>query len=46
MRFAVKDTRELDKLLASIKRYGDSQTSVELGSYFEYKSPPPPCLSL
>lgn len=42
MRFAVKDTRELDKLLASIKRYGDSQTSVELGSYFEYKDVPLP----
>lgn len=37
LRFAVKDTRELDTLLASIKQYGDSQTSVELGSYFEQK---------
>ena len=42
MRFAVKDTRELDKLLASIKRYGDSQTSVELGAYFEQKDVPLP----
>ena len=37
LRFAVRDTRELDQLLASIKQYGDSQTSVELGSYFEQK---------
>ena len=30
--FAVKDTRELDALLAAIKQFGDSQTSVELGA--------------
>ena len=42
LRFALKDTRELDKLLAAIKQYGDSQTSVELGSYFERKDIPLP----
>ena len=42
LRFAVKDTLELDKLLAAIKRYGDSQTSVELSAYFEQKDVPLP----
>lgn len=42
LRFAVKDTRELDALLAAIKQYGDSQTSVELGAYFERKDIPLP----
>ena len=42
LRFAVQDTRELDKLLAAIKQYGDSQTSVELGAYFEEKDVPLP----
>ena len=58
LRFAVKDTLELDKLLlipagipphkaldkllASIKQFGDSQTSVELGAYFEQKDVPLP----
>lgn len=42
LRFAVKDTRELDVLLAAIKQYGDSQTSVELGAYFERKDIPLP----
>lgn len=42
LRFAVKDTRELDTLLASIKQYGDSQTSVELSAYFEQKDVPLP----
>lgn len=42
LRFAVADTRQLDRLLADIKQYGDSQTSVELGSYFEYKDVPLP----
>lgn len=37
LRFAVRGTRELDELLSSIKRYGDSQTSVELKTYFETK---------
>lgn len=42
LRFAVKDTRQLDQLLASIKQYGDSQTSVELETYFEHKDVPLP----
>ena len=42
LRFAVADTRQLDTLLASIKQYGDSQTSVELGAYFERKDVPLP----
>lgn len=42
LRFAVKDTHELEALLASIKQYGDSQTSVELGIYFERKDIPLP----
>lgn len=42
LRFAVKDTRRLDTLLAAIKQYGDSQTSVELGAYFERKDIPLP----
>lgn len=42
LRFAVKDTHELETLLASIKQYGDSQTSVELGIYFERKDIPLP----
>ena len=42
LRFAVQDPRELDKLLAAIKQYGDSQTSVELGAYFEEKDVPLP----
>ena len=42
LRFAVKDTRQLDTLLAAIKQFGDSQTSVELGAYFEQKDVPLP----
>ena len=42
LRFAVADTRELDQLLSSIKQYGDSQTSVELGVYFDQKNIPLP----
>lgn len=42
LRFAVADTRQLDRLLADIKQYGDSQTSVELGVYFEQKDIPLP----
>lgn len=37
LRFAVRGTRELDELLSDIKRYGDSQTSVQLKTYFETK---------
>ena len=40
LRFAVRGTRELDELLSSIKHYGDSQTSVELKTYFETKEIP------
>ena len=42
LRFAVRGTRELDELLSTIKRYGDSQTSVELKTYFESKDIPMP----
>ncbi len=42
LRFAVKDTHELDSLLSNIKQFGDSQTSVELDTYFEYKDAPLP----
>ena len=42
LRFAVADTRQLDTLLASIKQYGDSQTSVELGACFVRKAIPIP----
>ena len=42
LRFAVHGTRELDDLLTAIKRYGDSQTSVELKTYFETKEVPYP----
>lgn len=42
LRFAVKDTRELDALLSAIKQYGDSQTSVELSVCFEQKDVPLP----
>ena len=40
LRFAVRGTRELDELLSAIKHYGDSQTSVELKTYFETKELP------
>ena len=40
LRFAVRGTRELDELLSSIKHYGNSQTSVELKTYFETKEIP------
>lgn len=42
LRFEVKDTHELDNLLSNIKQFGDSQTSVELDTYFEYKDAPLP----
>lgn len=37
LRFAVRDTNELDELLGKIKMYGDSRTSVELKTYFDMK---------
>ena len=40
LRFAVRGTRELDELLSSVKHYGDSQTSIELRTYFETKKFP------
>ena len=40
LRFAVRGTQELDDLLSSIKHYGNSQTSVELKTYFETKEIP------
>ena len=42
LRFAVRDTHQLDQLLAAIKQYGDSQTSVELEACFERKEIPLP----
>lgn len=42
LRFAVQDTRELDGLLAGIKCYGDSQTAVQLSTYFDRKDLPLP----
>ena len=42
LRFAVRDTEELDRLLAAIKQYGNSQTSVELSTYFDVKDIPLP----
>lgn len=37
LRFAVRDTNDLDELLTKIKTYGDSRTSVELKTYFSTK---------
>jgi Lrp/AsnC family leucine-responsive transcriptional regulator len=42
LRFAVRDTNALDGLLAEIKRFGDSRTSVELKTYFRVKELPLP----
>ena len=42
LRFAVRGTKELDELLSAIKHYGDSQTSVELKTYFKTKEIPVP----
>jgi len=42
LRFAVRGTKELDELLSAIKHYGDSQTSVELKTYFKTKEIPIP----
>ena len=41
LQFAVRDTKELDALLAEIKTYGDSRTSVELKTLFDIKEIPP-----
>lgn len=40
--FAVRDTKELDALLACIKKYGNSHTAVELQTYFDSKEIPAP----
>ena len=40
--FAVRDTKELDRLLAGIKKFGNSQTAVELQNYFDHKEIPMP----
>ena len=37
-----RDTKELDALLAEIKTYGDSRTSVELKTLFDIKEIPLP----
>ncbi len=42
LRFAVSGTRELEPLLASIKQFGDSQTSVALKTCFDVKDIPIP----
>ena len=42
LQFAVRDTKELDVLLAEIKTYGDSRTSVELKTLFDIKEIPLP----
>jgi len=40
LRFSTRDTDELDSLLAAIKTYGDSRTSVELKCLFRTKDLP------
>ena len=40
LRFSTRDTDELDSLLATIKTYGDSRTSVELKCLFRTKDLP------
>lgn len=42
LRFAVSDTNALDRLLAKIKPFGDSRTSIELKTYFSAKELPLP----
>ena len=42
LRFAVRIRRSWTRSLSSIKRYGNSQTSVELGLYFDHKDIPLP----
>lgn len=42
LRFAVTGTPQLEKLLTQIKDYGDSQTAVELKTYFDQKELPLP----
>ena len=35
LRFAVRDTQQLDQLLSLIKKFGDSRTSIELKTLFD-----------
>ncbi len=42
LRFSVEGTHELDQLLACIKQYGNSQTSVALKTCFDSKDIPLP----
>lgn len=42
LRFAVKDTNALDTLLADVKTFGNSCTSVQLNTYFDCKEIPLP----
>lgn len=42
LHFAVQGTQELETLLSSIKQFGNSQTSVALKTYFDYKDIPIP----
>ena len=37
LRFAVRDTQQLDQLLSLIKKFGDSRTSIELKTLFDSK---------
>ena len=38
LRFAVHDVKALDALVARIKTFGDSRTSIELQTVFEKKT--------
>lgn len=42
LRFAVRDTQQLDQLLSIIKKFGDSRTSIELKTLFDSKEIPLP----
>ena len=42
LRFAVRDTNELEELLSRIKTFGDSRTEVELKALFRAKELPLP----
>ena len=42
LRFAVRDTQQLDQLLSLIKKFGDSRTSIELKTLFDSQEIPLP----
>ncbi len=42
LRFSVRNTNELDELLSHIKTFGDSRTTVELGTMYLAKELPVP----